>query len=264
MQTTKRLSHHRDLVLVVMVTLIVFTASCKARSHAQPMSDAAVGAADVVKADKLYAERDNLLQLRQGIALVEQAHITDPDNYEAAWKLAKFNYYLATHSNDKNERDKAFRDGIAAGKDAVQLQNGKPEGHFWLGANYGGPAQSSILAGLSSVDDIRSEMETVIKLDQGYQNGSAYMVLGLVYLSAPGFAGGDPQKAVAEMEKGLPFGDGNAFLHLHLAEAYLKVGRKGDARRELEGIIKLTPDKDYIPEYNEAVTGAKKLLAETN
>src|SRR6185369_7824077 len=143
------------------------------------LNDAAVAAADVTKADKLYAERDNLLQLRQGIALLEQAHITDPDNYEAAWTLAKFNYYLATHSTDKDERDKAFRDGIAAGKDAVQLQNGKPDGHFWLGANYGGTAQSSILAGLASVGDIRSEMETVIKLDQGYQNGSAYMVLGL-------------------------------------------------------------------------------------
>jgi Tfp pilus assembly protein PilF len=264
MKTPKRLSYHRDLVLVVVLTLIGFTASCKDRSNAQPLSDAAVAATDVVKADKLYAERDNLLQLRQAIALLEQAHITDPDNYEAAWKLARFNYYLATHSTDKNERDKAFRDGIAAGKDAVQLQSGKPDGHFWLGANYGGTAQSSILAGLASVGDIRNEMETVIKLDQGYQNGSAYMVLGLVYLNAPGFAGGDPKKAVDEMEKGLPFGDGNAFLHLHLAEAYLKVGRKSDARRELEGIINMIPDKDYVPEYNEAVSAAKKLLPEAD
>jgi len=264
MKTINRLLYKPELLFFVLVTVSVFTCSCKSHSNAQPLSDAAIASADVLNADKLYAQRDNLLQLRQAIALLEQAHITDPDNYDAAWKLSKFDYYLATHSTDKSEREKAFRDGIAAGKDAVQLQNGKPDGHFWLGANYGGTAQSSILAGLASVDDIRSEMETVIKLDQGYQNGSAFMVLGLVYLNAPGIVGGDPGKAVTEMEKGLPFGDGNAFLHLHLAEAYLKVGRKADARRQLEGIINLTPDKDYLPEYNEAVSAAQKLLPETN
>ena len=206
-------------------------------------------------------QRDDLPHLRQAIVLLEHATITDPDNYEAAWKLSKFDYYLATHTTDKHEQDKAFSDGVAAGKAAVQLQNDKPDGHFWLGANYGGSAQLSLLAGLASVDDIRNEMETVIRQDQGYQNGSAYMVLGLVYLNAPRFAGGDPEKAVTEMEKGLPFGGDNAFLRLHLAEAYLKVGRKADAHRQLYAIINMTPDKDHIPEYKEAVSDAQKLLS---
>lgn len=35
--------------------------------------------------------------------------------------------------------------------------------------------------------------------DQGYQNGSAYMALGLVYLNAPSIVGGDPKKAVKEL-----------------------------------------------------------------
>jgi len=107
-------------------------------------------------------------------------------------------------------------------------------------------------------------METVIRQDQGYQNGSAYMVLGLVYLNAPAFAGGDPKKAVTEMEQGLSYGDGNAFLRLHLAEAYLKVGRKADARRQLESIINMIPDKDYMPEYRESVSAAQKLLPSTS
>jgi TPR repeat protein len=55
------------------------------------------------------------------------------------------------------------------------------------------------------------------------------MVLGLVYLNAPGIVDGDPHKAVDLMEKGLRFGEPNAFLHLHLAEAYLKVERTTDA-----------------------------------
>jgi Tfp pilus assembly protein PilF len=262
-KSSYRLFCYGGFTLVVLMGLIAIGASCRSRSIAQPVNDTATAKAEVTQADKLYAERDNLTQLRRAIVLLEQATVTDPDNYDAAWRLSKFNYYLATHSDDKQEQDKAFSDGIAAGKAAVQLQDGKPDGHFWLGANYGGTAQSSILAGLSSVGEIRSEMETVIRQDQGYQNGSAYMVLGLLYLNAPSFAGGDPKQAVAEMEKGLPFGDGNAFLHLHLAEAYLKVGRKGDARRQLEAIINMTPDKDYVPEYKEAVTAAQKLIPST-
>jgi predicted Zn-dependent protease len=106
-------------------------------------------------------------------------------------------------------------------------------------------------------------METVIRQDQAYQNGSAFMVLGLVDLNAPKFAGGDPEKAVAEMEMGLPFGPTNAFLRLHLAEAYLKVGRPADARAQLNAIIAMHPDPDHLPEYKEALTAAQNLLTKT-
>ncbi len=220
-------------------------------------------AESVTQADELYAQREDLMRVRQGIILLNRALINDSGNYEASWKLSKFNYYLATHTENDEEREKAFREGIEAGKAAVKLEDGKPDGHFWLGANYGGSAQSSTLAGLSSVDDIRNEMDTVLRLDEGYQNGSAYMVLGLVYLQAPYLMGGDPKKAVEEMEKGLRFGQSNALLRLHLAEAYLKVGRKADAREQLNSIISMTPDPNYLPEYNDAVTQAQKLLEKT-
>ena len=103
-------------------------------------------------------------------------------------------------------------------------------------------------------------METVLRLDKSYQNGSAYMVLGLVYLNAPSIVGGDPKKAVEEMEQGLPFGEPNAFLHLHLAEAYKKVGRNDDARKEIKKILSMTPDPNYMPEYKESSAAAQKLL----
>ena len=256
---------HRYIIGATLICLLLLATSCDNETRNEsPAADSPSAATDIARADQLYGQREDLLQLRRGIVSLRQALTKDPGNYDAAWKLSKFNYYLATHSDDSKERDDSFKAGIDAGKTAVQLQNEKPDGHFWLGANYGGAAEHSTIQGLATVNDIRNEMQTVLRLDEGYQNGSAHMVLGLVYLNAPGFAGGDPKKAVAEMERGLPFGNGNAFLHLHLAEAYLKVERKADARRELEGIINMNPDKDYLPEYNEAVSAAKKLLPETN
>jgi Tfp pilus assembly protein PilF len=257
----------RKVVFPVIVGLICVATSCRPRSSVEaPASttEAATEAAEYVsQADQLYAQRADLMRLRRAIVLLRQAVNVDPDNYDASWRLAKFNYYLGTHTDNQDERHKAFRDGIEAGKTAVALQGGKPDGHFWLGANFGAVAQTSPLAGLANVDDVRNEMDTVLRLDEGYQDGSAYMVLGLVYLDEPRMVGGDPQKAVALMEKGLPFGEANAFLHLHLAEAYLKTGRTADARRQLNAIISMTPDQDYLPEYKEAVVEARKLLDKT-
>jgi len=244
-----------------LVGLLLLATSCnKSLPKESPATDSASAAQDISSADQLYSQRADLDQLRRGIVSLRQAQTKDPGNYEAAWKLSKFDYYLATHTADSKERDDAFRSGIDAGKTAAQLQNNKPDGHFWLGANYGGAAEQSTIQGLATVKDIRSEMETVLRLDQGYQDGSAYMVLGLVDLNAPGIVGGDPKKAVEEMEQGLRFGEPNAFLHLHLAEAYRKVGRNDDARRELKKILSMTPDANYLPEYKEASVDAQKLL----
>src|ERR1700752_4052449 len=238
---------NRYIIGVIAICLLLTITSCNVGTPEEsPAADTASAAADIASADQLNGQREDLMQLRRGIVSLRQALTKDPANYDAAWKLSKFNYYLATHSDDSKERDDAFRDGIEAGKTAVQLQNEKPDGHFWLGANYGGAAEHSTIQGLATVNDIRNEMQTVLRLDEGYQNGSAYMVLGLVYLNAPAIVGGDPKKAVEEMEKGLPFGEPNAFLHLHLAEAYIKVGRNDDARREIKKILSMTPDQNYL------------------
>lgn len=254
---------YRYIICLLSAVLLLLATSCHNGSGSETVvADPGSAVEDVKNADQLYAQRADLDQLRRGIVSLRQALTIDPGNFEAAWKLSKFNYYLATHTSDTNERDNAFREGITAGKTAVQLQNDKPDGHFWLGANYGGAAEGSTLAGLATVNDIKNEMETVLRLNEGYQDGSAYMVLGLVYLNAPVLVGGDPKKAVDEMEKGLHFGEPNAFLHLHLAEAYRKVGRLDDARRELKTILSMNPDPNYLPEYKEASDDAQKLLEE--
>src|SRR6266545_4362177 len=179
----------------------------------------------IAEADALYSQREDVSKVRLGIAVLWQARIADEGNYEVAWKLAKLNYYLGLHSTDDRERDSAFREGVDAGKIAVRLQDDKADGHFWLGANYGGSAEFSVLAGLANFQDIRQEMEKVVQINEGYEGGSAYMALGQLYLKAPKILGGDNQKAVGYLEKGLRFGGNNSLLRLHLAEAYHALNR---------------------------------------
>jgi tetratricopeptide (TPR) repeat protein len=213
----------------------------------------------VAEADGDYAGREDLNRVRQGIVVLRQARADQPANYDLNWRLAKYDYYLGSHSADSTEQEKAFKEGIAAGKEAVKAENAKADGHFWLGANYGGKAQTSTLFGLSEIDEIKSEMEVVIKLDEGYQSGSAYMVLGQVYLQAPRMLGGDVQKAIEYLEKGMKFGPENALIRWHLADAYAQAHRNEDAKKQVEALMALKPAPGFEPEYNEAVEGAKKV-----
>jgi hypothetical protein len=234
--------------------------SCQKATTASPDHLAARPAKDsIAEADGLYAQRLDLVKVRQAIVALRQAQADDSTNYELAWRLAKYNYYLGAHTPESTEKAKAFREGIDAGKLAIQLQNDKPEGHFWLGANYGGNAQLSTLAGLSAVEDIRNEMETVLKLDEKYQNGSAYLGLGQLYLESPKVFGGDVSKAISYLEKGIKVGPENNMIRAKLAAAYAEAHRNEEARKEIETIMSTKPAPDYQPEYNDAVTEAKKV-----
>lgn len=238
--------------------------SCSSRPEvqeaAQEKQDKTEAAELIAQADKLYNERADLQRAREGIVLLARALAVDSSSYDAAWRLARLNYFLGAHTGDKTERNRAYDKGVEAARRAVKLQDGKPEGHFWLGANLGGQAQQSALSGMTSIDEIRSEMEKVIRLDEGFQGGSAYMALGQVDLEAPKFLGGDSKRAVEVLEKNLRFGETNALYRLRLAQAYLAVNRQEDARKELNAILNMTPNPDYLPEYNDAVNEARKLL----
>ena len=220
---------------------------------ARPSSEA------IAEADRLYDGRADIVKVRQAVVALRQSQADHPTDYDLAWRLAKFNYYLGTHSPDTREQEKAFRDGIEAGKLAVQLQDGKADGHFWLGANYGGAAQSSVLAGLAGVEDIKREMQTVIKLDPGYESASAYMGLGQVYLQAPKLLGGDVQKSIDYLEKGVKLGPDNALMKVTLAKAYAEAHRNADAQKQIDAMMTMKVPPGYEPEYAEAVAEAKKL-----
>ena len=251
------------LCWLAMILAVAVGSGCKSR---RAQSAETAGATpemstteSIAEADALYSQRKDLSSVRRGIIALRQARTLDTGSYEAAWKLARLDYFLGSHTKDDAEKDAAFRDGIDAGKSAVLLQDNKADGHFWLGANYGGSAEMSILTSLSSIQDIRTEMEKVVQLDESYNGGSAYLGLGQLYLEAPKMFGGDSKKAVEYLEKGLRFGSNNALLRLRLAEGYHALGRDQDAQKQIDFILKMTPDPDHVPEYDDAVAGAKEL-----
>src|SRR5258705_11990340 len=191
----------------VLVIVGLVGSSCQKTAPAHESSvdlgDEKIAAEKISEAERLYDGRQDMARARVAVAALRQARTADYGNYEAAWKLSRASYYVGDHTTDSSESEDMFREGIEAGTSATKLEPNKPEGHFWLGANYGGSASRSTLANLSNVQDIRREMEAVLKLDEGFQGGSAYLGLGRLYLQAPRVLGGETKKANENLEKGL-------------------------------------------------------------
>lgn len=223
-------------------------------------NDAKMAADRIAESEPLWEGREDLQKARVAVAALRQARTADYGNYEAAWKLARASFYVGDHTDNDDERDDMFREGTEAGKAAVQLEPNKPDGHFWLGANYGGTAAHSTIANLSSFQDIKGEMDAVLKIDETYQGYSAYLGLGRLYLQAPRPFGGDTSKAIEYLEKGIKLNPNHSLMRYHLAEAFESENRDAEAKKQLETLMTTTPDPKYLAEHNTAVTKAKKLL----
>jgi tetratricopeptide (TPR) repeat protein len=221
--------------------------------------DAKAAGDRITEADALYAGREDINKARVAVAALRQARTAEYSNYDAAWKLSRAAFYVGEHTDNDSERDDMYREGIEAGKAAVGLQPGKAEGHFWLGANYGGSAAHSTLANLSSFQDIKGEMDAVLKIDESYQGHSAYLGLGRLYRQAPRVLGGDSGKAIEYLEKGVKLSPNNTTMRLDLAQAYAANNRAADAKKQIEAIMAATPDPQHMAEHKDAVAKAQRL-----
>jgi tetratricopeptide (TPR) repeat protein len=252
------------LLASALISLVIGGVACHRGGAESPSStggaDSRMAADKLSEAEPFYEAREDLNKARTAVTILRQAYAADYGNYEAAWKLARATFSVGDRTDVDSERDDMFVAGINAGKAAVQLQPNKPEGHFWLGANYGGRAEHSTLSNLSSFQDIKGEMEAVLKLDESYQGYSAYLGLGRLYLQAPRVLGGDVKKAIEYLEKGVKLNPTNTVMRFHLAEAYEVDKRNGDAKKQIEAINSTTPDPKYVAEHKVAVEKSKKLL----
>lgn len=250
-----------QLVVVGLICLQLCACSADRAATDAATLNPAPDPALLAQADDAYAHRAEPERLRAGLDVLKRARAVAPANYDAAWRLARLVYTLGDGAKDDNEREALFREGIEAGDVAVRVAPDKPEGHFWLGANYGGLAKTEgPLAGLSDADKLRHEMEAAQTIDARLYDGSTYMALGRLDLELPEWLGGDRQRALTTLEKGLPYGTQNSMLRLQLAKAYLANKKPDDARKQLNFILSMKPDANYLPEYEQCATEARELL----
>jgi tetratricopeptide (TPR) repeat protein len=215
-------------------------------------------------ADALYADRENLPSARKAADLwaADMAHATDPQAvFEAAARLARACYWLGGHAPE-NERRKYLESGIEAGRRAAALQPNRPEGHFWTAANMGALAESfGMRQGLKYRKPINDELETTLRLDPAFLQGSADRALGRWYFRVPSLFGGGNKEAEAHLRKSLTYNPNSTASLYFLAEVLLDEGRKDEGRAELQKVIDAPLDPVWTPEDKEFKAKARALLA---
>ena len=205
----------------------------------------------VAMADDYYLGRAKLSNVDQSLQLLRQAVAENPNDYEAWWRIAKCQSFLGRARDDSSSQAaiKAFQSGIEAGQQAVRLAPNRVEGHLWLGANYGLLAEEEgWIKGLRLLDTVRNEMETVARINPDYEQAAGERTLARLYYRAPFFKGGDKQRSIQLLQDCLKRYPHDSFALLYLADDYLALGRRDQARALLEQILSLCPDPQYGPE----------------
>ena len=175
----------------------------------------------------------------------------DPRSFDAAWKLARVSYWLGSHELP-DARRKALERGIEAGRLAATLEPKRAEGHFWMAANMGSLAESfGLRQGLKYRGQIKDELETVLRLDPGFQRGSAVRALGRWYYRVPGLFGGSNKKSEDHLRKSLTYDANSTVSHFFLAETLFELDREAEAIEELKKVIAAPFDAEWEPEDRE-------------
>ena len=210
--------------------------------------------------DALYAQRETLSSARSAESIWQARLRQNPRDFESAWKLARARYWLGGHAPE-GERRPFLENGIAAGRTAVAIEPNRAEGHFWIAANMGALAESfGLRQGLKYRGDIKDELLTVLKLDPGFQQGSADQALGRWYFKVPGLFGGSNKKAEEHLRRSITY-DGSSTASLYfLAETLLDSKRTDEAKAVLERLIAAPIDPAWAPEDREFKEKARQLM----
>jgi tetratricopeptide (TPR) repeat protein len=217
-------------------------------------------AAAQTDADALYRERATAGKAEAAAQLWEQQLKTNPADVDAAWKLARAMYWIGTHGSAAGRRA-ALERGVSAARQAATLAPARPEGHFWMAANMGALAESfGMRQGLKYRGAIKDSLETVLRIDPAFQQGSADRALGRWYHKVPGLFGGSEQKAEQHLRKSLTYNPDSTASHFFLAETLFELGRDGEAREELHKVIDAPLDPEWEPEDRDFKEQARQRL----
>lgn len=211
--------------------------------------------------DALYTDREHLTSAAKAAEIWAGRVSADPGDFVSAWKLARAEYWLGTNGLPPDQRRAALEAGVDAGRKAVAINPNKPEGHFWMAANMGALAESyGIRQGLRYRGPIRDALQTVLKIDPGFQQGSADRALGRWYYKVPGLFGGNKKRSEEHLRKALSYNPQSIITRLFLAETLIELNRKDEARKELEAALAAPEDPEWMPEDRRFKQQAATLL----
>jgi tetratricopeptide (TPR) repeat protein len=135
-----------------------------------------------------------------------------------------------------DERAAAFERSRDVARQATLLAPDNPDAHLAYAIGLGSFArEKGLLRSALALRTIRAEVDTVLRLDP--RSIQAHIIAGSLHRELPVVFGGDRARAEAHFKTARGLDPRLTGARLELAILYIDMGRHGEARRELQGIL---------------------------
>ncbi len=233
--------------------VLILTFSCLTAQSSDSLINEAV---------KLYETRhlvpENLSKSRE---VLEEIVNTEPDNLRAHYELSKVCYLIGDEAETKAEKLEWFSKGKELAKKAKKMDDNSAWAHFWYMVNLGRIGQTKgVLNSLALVPDIKKEIDKVLKIDPkhtGALDGKA-----MLYYELPGILGGNLNKSITALNKGIELDSNYTLLYVDMAKVYIKKKDYEKARWFLNRALKIDNPTFKADHILDDEPEAKQLLEE--
>jgi tetratricopeptide (TPR) repeat protein len=146
-------------------------------------------------------------------------------------------------SDDEAVKLDWYSRGKGLAEQAIQQDDGSPDAHFALFANWGRWLQTDgWLKNAFHLPALRRELDRALELDPNYADALA--AKGGLYLQLPRFLGGDGAKAEALLVRAIALDPAAVGARLELADRYLDLDRRDDARDLTQTALRLAIEQE--------------------
>jgi tetratricopeptide (TPR) repeat protein len=215
----------------------------------------------IQRAERAWRHRDRPGQTEAAIAAWEKAIKEDPTHPGVYIALTKACGRAYRHSETPLERQHWADEGRIYGALAIANNSSSPDAYAEYGAALGQWAEAH--KGVHSLHAVREAIINLTKaLELNPRHAYAHMLLAEFYRQSPGWpiSVGNMKKALAHAQFAVQYGPEYAINHLILAKVYISMGKKPEAKQELEKILTLPPPDDAAPETRSDQATARELL----
>ena len=204
-----------------------------------------MAADNTAEADKLY-RLGGLENYKQAIELLEKELAANPDSYEANWKCSRSHREYGNKA--KSQKVDGWKDicaeygkkGMQYAQKAIELEPGRPDGHYYYGLNVGIYSDGvSIFTALSEglKDKTQTSFEKTYEIDKMYKEAGPMLSLGRFWAVLP-WPMRDRDKSLEyyrEYQATEYFAD-NLEAHFYLGEVLYQIGGK-ENKAEAKGLL---------------------------
>jgi tetratricopeptide (TPR) repeat protein len=220
---------------------------------------------EIEDSDRIYYQRRSIVEVVFSINKLMKTLSKDADSYEALWRLSRNYYMKGILVTSISEQKRAYNQGIAWGKRAIEVIDKRAEGHYWLAVNLAKWSDvNGIFRGVVLVKKILGELDKVIHLDDHYSGGGGYRVIGRLKARMPTIVGGNNKEAIEYLKKSLIIEPRHPDTLIFLAEALIAEKEYNQAKQHLDKLIKMEPHSQWRFETHHNRKIAEELLTKIN